>query len=169
MLNVFFRYIFGIPPLMLVLLPVGSPTCENRSMMKIKEDYKNVLFLKVQEVMTMSSRYPNEACCKTDKPEERRKYLCNETMEINSLSKMGCALQHLANRTKLTNDFKCGLISLSHQTEEMLSCHCEHKVAKCEGRFIKKRTRCNQKLCVIKKTISSFKSCWEQLMQNGQR
>ncbi|KAJ1192706.1 hypothetical protein NDU88_002012 [Pleurodeles waltl] len=170
MLNAFFRYVFGIPPLMLVLLPVGSPTREQNNMGDIYKRYDNVLSPRLGKVTEYEFR--NQTCCKKEEPEELRKYLCNDTMEINSLCHMGCALRKLADDTKMNQDIKCNLIRLSFETEELLSCRCVNEVKLSERKCkAKKRSvdKCNQKICVLKKMIDSFKSCWDQLRQDSQR
>lgn len=132
------------------------------------DNYANVLRPKVQTVTELKFR--NETCCKKEEPEEHRKYVCNDTLEISSLSHMGCALRKLANETRTTKYIKCNLFLLSIETEQILSYRCENKVEKCEGRHKSKKpvkivNKCNQKICILKKMIDSFKSCWDQLMQ----
>ncbi|XP_078543243.1 interleukin-7 isoform X2 [Lissotriton helveticus] len=149
---------------MLVLLPVGSPTCEDKDMVNIMEDYANVL---VHQVKIVTEFEFCKNCCKKEEPEGHRKHVCNDTMEIISLSHMGCALRKLARTTKHIEHIKDTLVQLSIDTERVLSCRCENKVEKRERRHTSKKTRVkkrNQKICVLMEMIDNFKSCWDQLM-----
>uniref|UniRef100_A0A5F5PU36 Interleukin-7 n=2 Tax=Equus TaxID=9789 RepID=A0A5F5PU36_HORSE len=51
MFHVSFRYIFGIPPLILVLLPVASSDCDIEG--KDGKEYQNVLMISIDELDSM--------------------------------------------------------------------------------------------------------------------
>uniref|UniRef100_A0A8C0WGC8 Interleukin-7 n=1 Tax=Castor canadensis TaxID=51338 RepID=A0A8C0WGC8_CASCN len=67
MFHVSFRYIFGIPPLILVLLPVTSSDCHIKD--KEGKEYANVLVISINELVC--------ACFKKKEKEEREREKCH--------------------------------------------------------------------------------------------
>uniref|UniRef100_A0A2K5C1J3 Interleukin-7 n=1 Tax=Aotus nancymaae TaxID=37293 RepID=A0A2K5C1J3_AOTNA len=56
MFHVSFRYIFGLPPLILVLLPVASSDCDIEG--KDGKQYESVLMISIDQLLTQL--YKNE-------------------------------------------------------------------------------------------------------------
>uniref|UniRef100_A0A2R8M2A9 Interleukin-7 n=1 Tax=Callithrix jacchus TaxID=9483 RepID=A0A2R8M2A9_CALJA len=56
MFHVSFRYIFGLPPLILVLLPVASSDCDIEG--KDGKQYESVLMISIDQLLTQF--YKNE-------------------------------------------------------------------------------------------------------------
>ncbi|XP_029447381.1 interleukin-7 isoform X5 [Rhinatrema bivittatum] len=75
------RYIFAIPSLMLVLLPIASPVCERRNMTTIRAQYMNVIGVDIKHVENISERQFGKKCCKDEEHKNlSMRYLCNVTM-----------------------------------------------------------------------------------------
>nr|KAF6404876.1 interleukin 7 [Rousettus aegyptiacus] len=75
MVHVSFRYIFGIPPLILVLLPVASSDCEIEG--RSGEEYEHVLRISLQAL----ERRENESNCLDNEPNFFKKHSCDDNKE----------------------------------------------------------------------------------------
>nr|KAF6426343.1 interleukin 7 [Molossus molossus] len=73
MFHVSFRYIFGIPPLILVLLPVASSDCEIEG--KSGEEYQHVFMVSFESLKRIRE---NDSNCRNSEPNFFKKHSCDE-------------------------------------------------------------------------------------------
>uniref|UniRef100_A0A5F5PLK4 Interleukin-7 n=2 Tax=Equus TaxID=9789 RepID=A0A5F5PLK4_HORSE len=78
MFHVSFRYIFGIPPLILVLLPVASSDCDIEG--KDGKEYQNVLMISIDELDSMIEIDSN---CLNNESNFFKKHSCDDNKEEN--------------------------------------------------------------------------------------
>ncbi|XP_036120103.1 interleukin-7 isoform X3 [Molossus molossus] len=74
MFHVSFRYIFGIPPLILVLLPVASSDCEIEG--KSGEEYQHVFMVSFESILDKIRE--NDSNCRNSEPNFFKKHSCDE-------------------------------------------------------------------------------------------
>ncbi|XP_030361461.1 interleukin-7 isoform X2 [Strigops habroptila] len=145
MFHAFFRSIFRVLPLLLVLSPANSSSCPmgNRTT-EIRVKYENILSHDIDE------------------------------LEIESLQSMACNMLRFFHKQKISKDFRWKAALVSCGTLQVLQCKCErHKKEKVcmqvnthnnedteTGEQSKKK--CNQELCELKENISSLRSCWNK-------
>ncbi|NXP78125.1 IL7 protein, partial [Ramphastos sulfuratus] len=125
----FFRSIFWILPLLLVLSPVNSTTCtmENKTT-EIRMKYENILSHDIEELVNMSAEY-RDRCCKNKNNE--KVFFCNDTQEIQSLQRMACNMLKFFQKQRLSRDFRRKAALVSCGTLQVLQCKCEsHKKEK---------------------------------------
>ncbi|XP_058384907.1 interleukin-7 isoform X3 [Diceros bicornis minor] len=74
MFHVSFRYIFGIPPLILVLLPVASSDCDIEG--KDGKEYQNVLMISIDELL--DSMIEIDSNCLNNESNFFKKHSCDD-------------------------------------------------------------------------------------------
>ncbi|EMP42310.1 hypothetical protein UY3_00472, partial [Chelonia mydas] len=77
---VFFRSVFGILPLFIVLLPVNSSTCVMENTAVIREKYENILSHDIDLLENMSEEY-RDRCCRNKRHENPSAIFCNDTQK----------------------------------------------------------------------------------------
>ncbi|XP_059972314.1 interleukin-7 isoform X4 [Mesoplodon densirostris] len=80
MFHVSFRYIFGIPPLILVLLPVASSDCDIEG--KDGGAYQNVLMVNINDLVC-DSMIDFDSNCLNNEPNFLKKHSCDDNKEEN--------------------------------------------------------------------------------------
>ncbi|XP_068956262.1 interleukin-7 isoform X2 [Petaurus breviceps papuanus] len=170
MFHVFFRSIFGIPSLILVLLPATSSDCEIEDKNRIIGEYMNVLYVNIQQLevtfivhVTCKLKqlvkanisehfngyleaYSSHALqmlksCKCD--EEKEKKLERKTGRIHSASEVS--------PTK----------SSVNGTEKKTGGPCFKIMGEKSSKDRKKHNKC---LCLIQKMISDVSNCWRKIL-----
>ncbi|KAF6099537.1 interleukin 7 [Phyllostomus discolor] len=76
MFHVSFRYIFGIPPLILVLLPVTSSDCEIEG--KNGEEYQHIIMVSFKELEHIRENASN---CLNNEPNFLKRHSCDDDKE----------------------------------------------------------------------------------------
>uniref|UniRef100_A0A8C7BCM4 Interleukin-7 n=1 Tax=Neovison vison TaxID=452646 RepID=A0A8C7BCM4_NEOVI len=84
MFHVSFRYIFGIPPLILVLLPVASSDCDIEG--KEGREYQHILMISINDLDTMIKNRTN---CPNNEPKVLKKHACDDNKEGIKLPSQG--------------------------------------------------------------------------------
>ncbi|XP_008069477.1 interleukin-7 isoform X3 [Carlito syrichta] len=74
MFHVSFRYIFGIPPLILVLLPVASSDCEIEG--KDGKQYEKILMVSIDILLNSMNEIGSN--CLNNEPNFFRRHLCDD-------------------------------------------------------------------------------------------
>ncbi|XP_069322431.1 interleukin-7 isoform X5 [Eulemur rufifrons] len=83
MFHVSFRYIFGIPPLILVLLPVASSDCDIEG--QDGKEYESVLMISIDELLDSMKEIGSN--CLNNESNFFKKHLCDDNKEENKSSK----------------------------------------------------------------------------------
>ncbi|XP_075776596.1 interleukin-7 [Pelodiscus sinensis] len=173
MSHVFFRSVFGILPLLVVLLPVNSSTCVMENTAVIREKYENVLSEDINSLENMSGKL-RDRCCRNKRRENPSVFFCNDTQEIRSLRNMACDLLKFFYKQKINEEFRWRTAHVSCMTLDILHCKCDkwskRKEICTEVTQTRKdtqgtqnsRKKCCQELCELKETISSLRSCWNK-------
>ncbi|XP_061457916.1 interleukin-7-like isoform X2 [Rhineura floridana] len=162
MSHVFLRYIFGILPVFLALVPDDSSASIN----KIRAGYTNVLFPNIQKLETMIGQCAEFTQCNTS--------VCSSTKR-RTIHKMACYLRKMTQECNLTDDLKKNMDAVSGLTLNLLevcnnptrpkqqkedSCQDIKGVRNfCHACF---RSWCHT--CCRKKVVSQFMSCWFKVM-----
>ncbi|KFQ57865.1 Interleukin-7, partial [Pelecanus crispus] len=128
---VFFRSIFRVLPLLLVLSPVNSSSCAmGNKTTEIRVKYENILSHDIDELVNMSAEY-RDRCCKNKKHENSKVFFCNDTQEIESLQSMACNMFRFFHKQKISKDFRWKAALVACRTLQVLQCKCErHKKEK---------------------------------------
>ncbi|NWU89887.1 IL7 protein, partial [Upupa epops] len=124
----FFRSIFWVLPLLLVLSPVNSSGCTmgNRTA-EIRVKYENILSHDITELVNMAAEY-RDRCCRNKKHESSKVFFCNDTQEIESLQIMACNMLRLFQKQRINRHFRWKAALVSCGTLHILQCKCErHK------------------------------------------
>ncbi|XP_043831962.1 interleukin-7 isoform X2 [Dromiciops gliroides] len=127
MFHVFFRSIFGIPSLILVLLPVTSSDCEIEDKNKIIQEYTNILYVNIENLEKMTNNASN---CSNKEYSSLKNHTCDDNKEIMFIVHVTCKLKQLvkANITEHSDDY---LEAYSHHALEMLKgCKCDEEKGK---------------------------------------
>ncbi|XP_035402236.1 interleukin-7-like isoform X2 [Cygnus olor] len=134
MSHAFFRSIFRVLPLLLVLSPVNSSSCTmGNKTAEIRVKYENILSHDIDELVNMSAEY-RDRCCKNKKHEHSKVFFCNDTQEIESLQSMACNMLKFFNKQKISKEFRWKAALVSCGTLQVLQCKCErHKKEKVSG------------------------------------
>uniref|UniRef100_A0A8C8ZC26 Interleukin-7 n=1 Tax=Prolemur simus TaxID=1328070 RepID=A0A8C8ZC26_PROSS len=74
-----FRYIFGIPPLILVLLPVASSDCDIEG--QDGKEYESVLMISIDELLDSMKEIGSN--CLNNESNFFKKHLCDDNKEEN--------------------------------------------------------------------------------------
>ncbi|XP_009957075.1 PREDICTED: interleukin-7-like, partial [Leptosomus discolor] len=164
----FFRSIFRVLPLLLVMSPVNSSSCAmGNKTTEIHEKYKNILSHDIDELVNMSAEY-RDRCCKNKNPENVKVFFCNDTQEIESLQSMACNMLRFFHKQKISKDFRWKAALVSCRTLQVLQCKCErHKKEKVCTQVNthnkeESKNKCNQEFCELKENICSLRSCWNK-------
>ncbi|XP_061851618.1 uncharacterized protein LOC104552166 isoform X2 [Colius striatus] len=145
MSHAFFRSLFRVLPLLLVLSPVNSSGCAmGNKTTEIRVKYENILSHDIDE------------------------------LEIESLQSMACNMLRFFHKQKISKDFRWKAALVSCGTLQVLQCKCERNKKEKVCPQINTRNKedtetgdqskkkCNQELCELKENISSLRSCWNK-------
>ncbi|NXJ69221.1 IL7 protein, partial [Rostratula benghalensis] len=121
----FFRSIFRVLPLLLVLSPVNSSGCVmgNRTA-EIRMKYENVLSHDIEELVNMSAEH-RDRCCKNRRHENSKVFFCNDTQEVESLQAMACNMLRFFQKQKIGRELRWRVALVSCGTLQVLQCTCE--------------------------------------------
>ncbi|KAK6491013.1 interleukin-7-like [Huso huso] len=156
MKNVFFRYVFGLYPLGLVLLPIVYP-CGNKTTTSIIMDYRNLIGSPISEVHEIISRKINQTCL------ENHTHTCEQNKEIGSIHQMVCSIQR---RRLHFTEFQPQLTILLKTIQKSLGCDCElgrsavHKRDTTQNP--RRRKQIQKRLCKLKNLIANIQSCFQK-------
>nr|XP_045042082.1 interleukin-7 isoform X2 [Desmodus rotundus] len=116
MFHVSFRYIFGIPPLILVLLPVASSDCEIEG--KNGEEYQHIIMVSFKELEHIRENASN---CLNNEPNFLKRHSCDDDKEATFLKTAARKLKQFV-KMNIREDFKHHLSVVSQGTLKLLNC-----------------------------------------------
>ncbi|KAM5211498.1 interleukin-7 isoform 1-T1 [Hipposideros larvatus] len=170
MFHVSFRYIFGIPPLILVLLPVASPDCEVEG--KNGEEYRNVLLVSLDKSMNTTE---NNSNCPNNEPNFFKKHSCDDDKEAMFLKTAARKLKYFLN-TNISAELKHHVSILSQGTLQLLNCTRKDKGKKqpslgeaqptknLEEKKSLKEQRKQEDMCFLRILLEKIKTCWNKIL-----
>uniref|UniRef100_A0A8C2SCC8 Interleukin-7 n=1 Tax=Capra hircus TaxID=9925 RepID=A0A8C2SCC8_CAPHI len=153
MFHVSFRYIFGIPPLILVLLPVASSDCDISG--KDGGAYQNVLMVSIDDLDNMINFDSN---CLNNEPNFFKKHSCDDNKEASFLNRAARKLKQFL-KMNISDDFKLHLSTVSQGTLTLLNC-----TSKEENKSLKEQRKQND-LCFLKILLQKIKTCWNKILR----
>ncbi|XP_075406755.1 interleukin-7 [Tenrec ecaudatus] len=174
MLNlVSFRYIFGIPPLILVLLPVASSDCELEG--KEGNDYRNILMISINGLDNMIEIGSN---CVTNESNFLKKHSCDDNKEAMFLYRAARKLKQFL-KMNISEPFGVHLSIVSKGTLDLLNCSSKVKERKLspsgeaqptknleENKLLKEQKRPND-LCFLRILLDKIKTCWNKILKGA--
>uniref|UniRef100_A0A6I8PA48 Interleukin-7 n=1 Tax=Ornithorhynchus anatinus TaxID=9258 RepID=A0A6I8PA48_ORNAN len=131
-ITVFFRYVFGIPPLILVLVPVSSsPDCERKTLNRENEEYVNVLLPGINRLKNLSHAEVTahvSNSCRGREPNWLKKLSCSDSKEgmYLYLCQAACKMLQIA-KANIGEALNRQLSFVSRDTIDILCCNC-HQV-----------------------------------------
>ncbi|KAL2766853.1 interleukin-7 isoform 3 precursor [Daubentonia madagascariensis] len=154
MFHVSFRYIFGIPPLILVLLPVTSSDCDIEG--QDGKEYESVLMISIDELLDSMKEIGSN--CLNNESNFFKKHLCDDNKEGTFLYR---AARKLKQFRKMNNsdDFDHHLSIVSQGTLKLLNC-----TSKEENKLLKEQRKQNG-LCFLKRLLQKIKTCWNKILR----
>ncbi|XP_046324163.1 interleukin-7 isoform X1 [Marmota monax] len=116
MFHVSFRYIFGIPPLILALLPVTSSDCDIKG--KEGKEFEHVLMISFNELEKMIEV---DSDCVNNESNFFKRHSCGDSKEAAFLNRATRKLNQFL-KMNMSEDFKLHLSRISEGTLKLLSC-----------------------------------------------
>ncbi|XP_046497556.1 interleukin-7 isoform X4 [Equus quagga] len=146
MFHVSFRYIFGIPPLILVLLPVASSDCDIEG--KDGKEYQNVLMISIDE---LEPQFLKRAARKM------RQFLkMNISEDFNlHLARVSQGTLKLSNCTTKGKGRKPPSLGEAQPTKNLE-----------ENKSLKEQKKQND-LCFLKILLQKIKTCWNKILRDA--
>ncbi|XP_059972312.1 interleukin-7 isoform X2 [Mesoplodon densirostris] len=157
MFHVSFRYIFGIPPLILVLLPVASSDCDIEG--KDGGAYQNVLMVNINDLVC-DSMIDFDSNCLNNEPNFLKKHSCDDNKEASFLYRAARKLKQFL-KMNISDDFNLHLSTVSQGTLTLLNC-----TSKEENKSLKEQKKQND-LCFLKILLQKIKTCWNKILRGA--
>ncbi|XP_046497555.1 interleukin-7 isoform X3 [Equus quagga] len=155
MFHVSFRYIFGIPPLILVLLPVASSDCDIEG--KDGKEYQNVLMISIDELDSMIEIDSN---CLNNESNFFKKHSCDDNKEPQFLKRAARKMRQFL-KMNISEDFNLHLARVSQGTLKLSNC-----TTKEENKSLKEQKKQND-LCFLKILLQKIKTCWNKILRDA--
>ncbi|XP_012595474.1 interleukin-7 [Microcebus murinus] len=172
MFHVSFRYIFGIPPLILVLLPVASSDCDIEG--QDGKEYESVLMISIDELLDSMKEIGSN--CLNNESNFFKKHLCDDNKEGTFLYRAARKLKQFRKMNNSDN-FDHHLSMVSQGTLQLLNCTSKVKGRKSpslseaqptknleENKSLKEQKKQNG-LCFLKRLIQKIKTCWNKILR----
>ncbi|XP_048214705.1 interleukin-7 [Perognathus longimembris pacificus] len=157
MFHVSFRYIFGIPPLILVLLPVTSSDCHIKD--TDGKAFENVIVISIDElVKELVKIIGNDSDCLNNESNFFKKHSCDDTKKAAFLSRAAGKLKQF-HKMNLTEDFGDHLSKVSDGTLALVNCTSRKEE---KGKKDKKKND----PCFLKTLLEEIKTCWNKILMN---
>lgn len=171
MFHVSFRYIFGIPPLILVLLPVASSDCEIEG--KNGEEYQHIIMVSFKELEHIRENASN---CLNNEPNFLKRHSCDDDKEATFLKTAARKLKQFV-KMNIREDFKHHLSVVSQGTLKLLNCTRKDKEKKQpslgeaqptknleEKKSLREQKR-QDEMCFLKILLEKIKTCWNKILR----
>ncbi|NP_037242.2 interleukin-7 precursor [Rattus norvegicus] len=153
MFHVSFRYIFGIPPLILVLLPVTSSDCHIKD--KDGKAFGSVLMISINQLDKMTG---TDSDCPNNEPNFFKKHLCDDTKEAAFLNRAARKLRQFL-KMNISEEFNDHLLRVSDGTQTLVNCTSK------EEKTIKEQKKNDP--CFLKRLLREIKTCWNKILNSS--
>ncbi|XP_008574500.1 PREDICTED: interleukin-7 isoform X1 [Galeopterus variegatus] len=147
MFHVSFRYIFGIPPLILVLLPVASSDCDIEG--KEGKEYEHVLLVSINKLEGMflfRAARKLKQFLKTNNSEE------DFNLHLSIVSQGILKLLNCTNKDKGRKPPSLGEAQPTKNLEE--------------NKFLKDQKKQNDR-CFLRRLLQKIKTCWNKILRGA--
>ncbi|XP_077023168.1 interleukin-7 isoform X2 [Tamandua tetradactyla] len=175
MFHVSFRYIFGIPPLILVLLPIASSDCDIQG--REGKEYENVLMISINELDSMIEIDSN---CLNNESNFFKKNSCDDNKEAMFHYRAARKLKQFLKMNK-SESFNTHLSIVSEGTLRLLNCTSKAKGRKApplgevqptknleENKSLKEQKK-QSDLCFLKRLLQKIKTCWNKILRGAKK
>ncbi|XP_022373605.1 interleukin-7 isoform X3 [Enhydra lutris kenyoni] len=156
MFHVSFRYIFGIPPLILVLLPVASSDCDIEG--KEGREYQHVLMISINDLL--DTMIKNRTNCPNNEPKVLKKHACDDNKEGIFLYRAAHKLKQFV-KVNDSEDFNLHLLRVSQGTLQLLNC-----TPKEDNKSVKEQRK-QKSLCSLGILLQKIKTCWNKILRGS--
>lgn len=153
MFHVSFRYIFGIPPLIFVLLPVTSSDCHIKD--KDGKAFGSVLMISINQLDKMTG---TDSDCPNNEPNFFKKHLCDDTKEAAFLNRAARKLRQFL-KMNISEEFNDHLLRVSDGTQTLVNCTSK------EEKTIKEQKKNDP--CFLKRLLREIKTCWNKILNSS--
>uniref|UniRef100_A0A2I3SRV2 Interleukin-7 n=6 Tax=Hominoidea TaxID=314295 RepID=A0A2I3SRV2_PANTR len=166
-----FRYIFGLPPLILVLLPVASSDCDIEG--KDGKQYESVLMVSIDQLLDSMKEIGSN--CLNNEFNFFKRHICDANKEGMFLFRAARKLRQFL-KMNSTGDFDLHLLKVSEGTTILLNCTGQVKGRKPaalgeaqptksleENKSLKEQKKLND-LCFLKRLLQEIKTCWNKIL-----
>ncbi|KAM5137344.1 interleukin-7 [Callospermophilus lateralis] len=153
MFHVSFRYIFGIPPLILALLPVTSSDCDIKG--KEGKEFEHVLMISFNELDKMIEVDSN---CVNNESNFFKRHSCGDSKEAAFLNRATRKLNQFL-KMNMSEDFELHLSRISEGTLKLLSCPSK------EEKKLKEQKKNDP--CFLKTLLQKIKTCWNKILRGN--
>nr|XP_027805367.1 interleukin-7 [Marmota flaviventris] len=153
MFHVSFRYIFGIPPLILALLPVTSSDCDIKG--KDGKEFEHVLMISFNELEKMIEV---DSDCVNNESNFFKRHSCGDSKEAAFLNRATRKLNQFL-KMNMSEDFKLHLSRISEGTLKLLSCPSK------EEKNLKEQKKNDP--CFLKTLLQKIKTCWNKILMGN--
>ncbi|KAK7819535.1 hypothetical protein U0070_002639, partial [Myodes glareolus] len=144
-------YIFGIPPLILVLLPVTSSDCHIQD--KEGKAYESVLMVSIDELDKMTGNGNN---CPNKEPNFFKKHPCDDAKEAAFLNRAARKLNQFL-KMNISEEFNIHLLTVSQGTQTLVNCTSK------EEKNPKEQKKNDP--CFLKRLLREIKTCWNKILK----
>lgn len=151
--SMFLLDIFGIPPLILVLLPVTSSECHIKD--KEGKAYESVLMISIDELDKMTGTDSN---CPNNEPNFFRKHVCDDTKEAAFLNRAARKLKQFL-KMNISEEFNVHLLTVSQGTQTLVNCTSK------EEKNVKEQKK--NDACFLKRLLREIKTCWNKILKGS--
>ncbi|XP_022373604.1 interleukin-7 isoform X2 [Enhydra lutris kenyoni] len=173
MFHVSFRYIFGIPPLILVLLPVASSDCDIEG--KEGREYQHVLMISINDLL--DTMIKNRTNCPNNEPKVLKKHACDDNKEGIFLYRAAHKLKQFV-KVNDSEDFNLHLLRVSQGTLQLLNCTPKVRIKlpsqgevqptkNLEDNKSVKEQRKQKSLCSLGILLQKIKTCWNKILRGS--
>ncbi|XP_036743387.1 interleukin-7 isoform X1 [Manis pentadactyla] len=171
MFHVSSRYVFGIPPLILVLLPVASFDCDIKG--KDGREYRNVLKISIEDLDSMIKTHSN---CLNNESSFFKRHACDDNKEAMFLYHAARKLKQF--KMNASEDFDIHLSRVSQGTLKLLNCSNKEgrkppslgevqPSKKLEGNKSSKEQKRQNYMCFLKILLQKIKTCWNKILRDA--
>ncbi|XP_006830956.1 PREDICTED: interleukin-7 [Chrysochloris asiatica] len=174
MFHVSFRCIFGIPPLILVLLPVASSDCDLEG--KEGNEYGSIIMININGLLDNWIKIGSN--CLTNESNFLKKHSCDDNKEAMFLYRAARKLRQFL-KLNISDDFNVRLSIVSKGTLTLLNCTSKVKERKAPSpgevqptknlevnKLLKEQKKQND-LCFLKKLLEQIKTCWNKILRGA--
>ncbi|XP_006165903.1 interleukin-7 isoform X2 [Tupaia chinensis] len=158
MFHVSFRYIFGIPPLILVLLPGASSDCDIDG--KSDKVFGNILMVSFNALDSMRDICSN---CQQNASNFFKKNSCDDNKEVKFLYRAVRKLKQ-CNKTNNSEEFNDQAERISKTTLILLNC-----TSKEEKKLLKEQKKQDDSPCFVKRLLDEIKTCWNKILRGAKK
>ncbi|XP_026240497.1 interleukin-7 isoform X1 [Urocitellus parryii] len=154
MFHVSFRYIFGIPPLILALLPVTSSDCDIKG--KEGKEFEHVLMISFNELLDKMIEVDSN--CVNNESNFFKRHSCGDSKEAAFLNRAARKLNQFL-KMNMSEDFQLHLSRISEGTLKLLSCPSK------EEKNVKEQKKNDP--CFLKTLLQKIKTCWNKILRGN--